>query len=181
MSFKILYQEGATVGVTLYTIAIYVNSFAKSLGINELNVNPNAFQEVASALLRPDFPHKDGIEKASPFKKAANFFVWFVAAKPILDEFPDSIITSDLKRIVNHQNVILAYHMAVDCLHGAQLHKNGGRITLDRKIRVSQHFFHDFVEAYSAATPVSDFKQVSLLFEQLAYKANPGASYEEII
>jgi len=136
---------------------------------------------VAAALSRPDFPHKDGIAKASPFKKAANFFVWFVASKPILDEFPETIITKELKAIPNHQNVILAYHMAVDCLHGAELHKDGRVMVLSHKIKVSHHFFHDFVEAYSCATPSSDFKAASLLFEQLAYKVNPDAPYPETI
>ena len=146
MSFKILYQEGADITANLFSIAVYVNSFAKSLGITGLNVNPSAFQTVAAALARPDFPHRDGLEKASPFKKAANFFVWFVAARPILDELPTSIITQDLKSIANHQNVIFAYHMAVDCLHGAELHKSGKIVILKNKIKVSQHFFHDFVE-----------------------------------
>ena len=180
MSFKILYQSGETPH-NLFSIAVYVNSFAKNLGITNLNVNSLAFNQVANALARPDFPHVDGLDKASPFKKAANFFVWFVAAKPILDALPDSLITTDLKRIENHQNVIFGYHMAVDCLHGAELYKGDQVITLDKKIKVSAHFFHDFVDAYSAAMPNTHFKPVSLLFEQLAYKANPTAPYPEVI
>jgi hypothetical protein len=180
MSFKILYH-GGDLSANLASIAVYIDSFAKSLGVTELNVDPAAFHSVAAALTRPDFPHKDGVEKASPFKKAANFFVWFVAARPILDELPDSLITPELKSIQNHQNVIFAYHMAVDCLHNAELHKNGEVVILKNKIRVSVHFFHDFVETYSAATPQNDFKPVSLLFEQMAYKANPDAPYPEVI
>lgn len=183
MSFKILYQEGTgeNAHANLLSMAVYVDSFAKSLGLTQLNVNPIAFSQVAAALVRPDFPHKDGIEKASPFKKAANFFVWFVAAKPVLDEFPETIITSELKAIPNHQNVIIAYHIVVDCLHGAEIHKNGEVVKLENKIKVSSHFFHDFVETYSAAIPAQDFKPASLLFEQLAYKANPKAPYPEVI
>lgn len=181
MSFKILYQEGRDISASLFSIAVYVNSFAKGLGLKELNVNPIAFQSVAAALARPDFPHVDGVAKASPFKKAANFFVWFVAEKPIVDELPDEIITPELKRVPNHQNVIFAYHMAIDCLHGADLQKNGSSVVLRNKIKVSSHFFHDFVHAYSCATPQSDFKPVSLLFEQLAYKWNPDAPYDEVI
>ena len=133
MSFKILYHEGNDIVANLYSIAVYVNSFAKSLGLQELNVSGAAFQQVAAALIRPEFPHRDGVEKASPFKKAANFFVWFVATKPLLDELPTTIITPELKRIPNHQNSIFAYHMAVDCLHGAELHKNSSVLKLDKK------------------------------------------------
>jgi hypothetical protein len=185
MSFKLLYQEGLTQGHHLAIVAIYVDNFAKGLGLKQLNVDPAAFNQVAAALMRPDFPHVDGLQKASPFKKAANFFVWFVASKPIVDPLPLSIITPDLQKIENHQNVILAYHMAVDCLHNAELHKvnvKGSEVVkLERKIRVSNHFFQDFVEAYSAATPSNDFKSVCLMFEQLAYKYNPKAPYSEVI
>jgi len=188
MSFKILYHEGTDITANLFSMAVYVNSFAKSLGIEHLNVDSGAFQSVAAALIRPDFPHLDGIDKASPFKKAANFFVWFVAEKPIIDEIPCTIILDDSKKtlinltkIQNHQNVIFAYHMAIDCLCGADLHKNGKVFVLKNKIKVSRHFFCDFVHAYSTATPLNDFKPVSLLFEQLAYKANPDAPYPETI
>ena len=153
MSFKILYQEGTSTVDNLNSMAVYVNSFAKALGIKELNVNPAAFYSVAAALARPDFPHLDGLDKASPFKKAANFFVWFVASKPILDDLPEAIITPDLKSIPNHQNVVFAYHLAIDCLCGAYLHKAGKTVVLKNKIKVSRHFFRDFVETYSCATP----------------------------
>jgi hypothetical protein len=185
MSFKILYQEGTDITANLFSMAVYVNDFAKGLGITQLNINPIAFQAVAAALIRPDFPHVDGLEKASPFKKAANFFVWFVGERPILDELPVALITPELKRIPNHQNVIFAYHMAIDCLHGAELHKEGKEgqkeiAVLEQKIKVSNHFFHDFVYTYCAATPSADFKPVSLLFEQMAYKSN-DVSYPEVI
>ena len=181
MSFKILYQDGSDFITNLASIAVYVDSFAKSLGLQELRIDPNALNAIAVALVRPDFPHVDGLDKASPFKKAANFFVWFVAEKPILDELPDVIITPQLKSISNHQNVIFAYHMAVDCLHEATLYRGNEPVILKEKIRVSRHFFYDFVEAFSAAVPNVHFKVVSLLFEQLAYKVNKDASYPEVV
>ncbi len=180
MSFQILYG-GQDVLTNAVTVATYINSFAKNLGIKELEVEMTALSSLATALIRPDFPHKDGLEKASPFKKAANFFVWFVATKPIVKEIPPEIIGPELSSIPNHQNVIFAYHMAADCLHGADLYKNGSVIKLDEKIKVSMHFFRDFTEAFSTATPVYHFKIMSLLFEQLAYKANDNISYDEIV
>jgi hypothetical protein len=179
MSFKILYQEGSGVAQNLYTVGAYINGFAKGLGIKALNINPDGLRMLAAALASPDFPHRDGVAKASPFKKAGNFFVWFVASKPIVDELDVQIITPELRSIPNHQNVIFAYHMVADCLQGAELHKNGTVVTLKNRIKVSNHFFHDFVDAYASAVPQQDFKSATLLFEQLAYKVNPDAPYEE--
>lgn len=181
MSFSILYPEGGDTAFHIYSIASYLDSFAEHLGLQSLDINPAALNQVASGLARPSFPHVDGVEKASPFKKAANFFVWFVASRPIVGPLPGHLTGPKLGSIDNHQNVIFAYHMAVDCLHGASLRKNGEVIVLTRRIKVSKHFFRDFVEAFSAATPVHHFQVVSLLFEQLAYKVNRKASYPEIV
>lgn len=182
MSFGILYQDGGSVVTNLSTIAYYVDEFVKELGLQKLNIDESRLTSVAAALLRPDFPHIDGFEKASPFKKAANFFVWFVAEKPILEPLPLAKIGEDLAKINNHQNVILAYYMAIECLQNAKIYRgNTDIISLDNKIKVSKHYFCDFVEAFSAATPNHHFKIASLIFEQLSYKANPLASYPEVV
>jgi len=181
MSFKILYQEGTDVAANIYSVAAYVDSFAEQLGLTQLTLDPGGFTSAVAALKMPDFPHRDGLEKASPFKKAAHFFVWFVASKPIIDPLPSDVIPQDLAAVPNHQNSIFAYHMAIDCLHKAELHKNGQVVMLENKIKVSKHFFCDFVETFSSVVPAHHFKAVSLLFEQLAYKANPSAPYPEVI
>lgn len=181
-SFSLLYSSKKDVWANVACIAVYVDRFAKRMGIETLQTDPQALTSVGAALVSPDFPHKDGIEKASPFKKAANFFVWFVAQRPIIDEIPADLIGEDLAGISNHQNAIFAYHLAVDCLHGATLYRGEENVafTLSNRIKVSYHFFRDFVEAYSSTVPHQDFRKVSLLFESLAYKAN-DASYPEVI
>lgn len=182
MSFDILYPKPGDVHQNEANIAVYVDSFAEGLGLSELQVDPQSLRAVASALSGEDFPHVDGVSKASPFKKAANFFVWFVACRPIIDTLPKNIIGEDLAAISNHQNVIAGYRMAVDCLHNAEFQRQDGKnVVLSNRIRVSRHFFRDFVEAFNAAVPEHHFKVVSLLFEQLAYKANPDAPYPEDI
>lgn len=185
MSFNILYHEGGDVQLNLSSLAIYLDSCAKGMGITELNVDPAKLTSVAKALMRKDFPHVDGWEKASPFKKAANFFVWFVAEKPILDPLPEYIAGPKLVSIPNHQNVVMAYRMSTLCLFNAKLFKqddegNRSETILARRIRVSTHFLCDFVEAYGSTTQ-DDFQKVSLLFEQMAYKANDNAPYKEVI
>ncbi|MDR1191587.1 MAG: hypothetical protein LBK60_07995 [Verrucomicrobiales bacterium] len=176
-----MYNLGNERSRDIYNLAAYIDEFAKVLGITSLQTNLTALHQVVTALTSPDFPHVDGMEKASPFKKAAYFFVWFIAAKPVIDPLPGSVIPSELRNIANHQNVIFAYHIAADALHKAVLHKNETEVSLNHHIRVSKHFFIDFVDAFSAAVPAQHFKIASLLFEQLCYKANPGLSYPETV
>jgi len=165
----------------LSSIAVYIDRFAKKLGIPELRVDSEKLTSVAGVLVRPDFPHADGLEQASPFKKAAYFFVWFVGERPILDGLKPEILGGDITGIPNHQNVIFAYHLAVDCLEGARIFRQDGQnVELTNRIKVSYHFYRDFVEAFSSTVPEDDFKKVSLLFEQLAYRDN-DASYPQSI
>lgn len=181
MSFNILYHNGADVNQNAACIALYIDSFAKEFLGKPIQIDLESLTKVAAALQRPDFPHQEGVEKASPFKKAANFFVWFVALRPIISDFPADIIGDDLARIENHQNVIFAYDFAVSCLEKAKLYKKDVTVELTNRIKVSHHFYSDFIEAFSAAMPATHFKMVSLLFEQMAYKVNEGASYPETI
>lgn len=178
-TFDVLYREGDIYGNTA-VIAQYVDKFAKGLGLTSLQIDPDRLLGIAGAMTSNSFPHRDGISKASPFKKAANLFVWFVAEKPIIEELPSSIIGEDLASIQNHQNVLFAYNLCIDCLENSTLYKcDGSQALLANRICVSYHFLRDFVEAFSAAVPEHDFKKVALLFEQLAYKTNIGAAYEE--
>jgi len=186
MSFSILYQEGGDVQSHLSSLAVYLDSCAKGMGIERLQVDPTKLTAVAASLLRPDFPHKDGLEKASPFKKAANVFVWFVAERPVIEPLPEEIVGKQLSSISNHQNVVMAWMMCMRCLRDATLYKENEAgedtvVILSSPIKVSKHFFCDFVDAFSCAVPAYHFHIVSLLFEQMAYKTNLGASYPETV
>jgi len=184
MGFPILYPKDESQGSNLASIAVYLNAFSNGLGLGKgaLQINTEALMQVINCLSPNEFPHVDGLDKASPFKKAANFFVWFVCCKPIVNSLPAEIIGQKLHSIENHQNVILAYHIAVDALHEATLQRCDGKsITLTNRIRVSEHFFVDFVEAFCVSVPSQNFKVASLLFEQLSYKVNPSASYPEVV
>ena len=109
----------------------------------------------------------------------ANFATYFIAERPIKSLFPDSysINGTSLNQIKNHQNAIFAYHIAVDCLHNATIERDNDKIYLENRIIVSRHTYIDIVECLAMATPQSHFKSTSILFEQLAYRSNPEASY----
>ena len=158
-------------------ILSYIDAFAETLEM-EFLIDTQIVESIVSGM-NYDFPHKDGCENASPFKKVANFATYFIAERPIKSLFPDSysINGTSLNQIKNHQNAILAYHIAVDCLHNATIERDNDKTYLKNRIIVSRHTYIDIVECLAMATPQSHFKSTSILFEQLAYRSNPEASY----
>lgn len=129
--------------------------------------------------IRQDFPHKDGMEKASIFKKAATFMVYFISEKPIQSDITGiQDIPEDISVFPNHINTLIAIFIAFASLHGASIHKaDGEEKKLANKIAISKHSFIDLVEAFSTATPSTHFKMAAVLLEQLAYKSNPDCQY----
>lgn len=175
--YSILYSGDSHLDiVNLFT---YMEGFAKGLGFDNLDIDTQACQSILINM-RHDFPHNDGVLNASPFKKIANFVTYFVALRPVKSEFPDTfaVYGHKLNEIRNHQNAIFAYHIAVDSLRNAAIYRNKKEILiLENKIQVSQHSYLDIIDGLSNVTPVDHFKLVTLLFEQLAYRFNPNASY----
>lgn len=157
-------------------LLVYANDFAKGLGLTQLNFNDSALRS-AILTMEANFPHNDGLENASPFKKAATFITYFVAERPIEEPFPVETLKS-LTGIKNHQNAIFAFEYAIDMLHGAVIKRSDGKeVTLENRINVSHHSYRDIIDALSVITPQSHFQLVSVLLEQLAYRANNDASY----
>lgn len=175
MAFSILYNDD--VNTDLIALLTYINDFTKSLGVEEVVIDPDIVRSLLSGMVH-DFPHIDGLEKASPFKKAANFIAFFIAQKPIKDPFPESIVGEKLVALRNHQNAIVGFHLAIDSLDGAVIcRENGETITLDNRIQVSKHSYLDIIEALCGVTPVNHLKILAVFLEQLAYKSNPDCQY----
>ena len=179
MSYSILYNKDLISDEAL--LLTYINDFTKSLGENKIVINTNDCAAVLQGM-RQDFPHVDGLDKASAFKKIANFVTFFIALKPIINPFSEANIGSDLAKIRNHQNTIVALQIAIDSLHGAVIHPcdNGGDITLKNRISLSRHSYIDIVTALHDAAPVTHFRMATVLFEQLVYKTNPECQYDII-
>ena len=149
------------------TIFAALTGFFSQYPDKQFDLNTGAVFGVASGM-RQDFPHEGGLAMASPFKKAANFVVNWIAASPIRsDDLP-------------HANARFALLVAASSLHGATLHGNNAYPprTLEHPIEVSQHSLLDILDALSETTPQSGFKLVSVLLEQMAYKTNPECQYE---
>jgi len=123
-----------------------------------------------------EFPAKGGIEEASTFKKAANFFCYFIAERPIISVFPREIV-SDLSEIENHQNVMIAFDVVAKALDGATIIKSDDNIiTLDKPLRLSLHSYKDLISSCRRITPSDHQHIIALLFEQISYRYNSNAS-----
>ena len=156
------------------TLCGYVDAYYSSLGMGPIDISLEKMFSVATGMAL-DCPYPHGIEAASPFKKVASFTTNMVASRPIMTPIPD------FGDLATHQNAIVAFSMSIDMLEGATIHcAKRGPIVLEKRITVSKHFFVDTISALSFATPLQHFSLVSLLFESLAYEANPNAPYDKV-
>ena len=158
------------------SVLAFINDFTVGLDIEHVQINTWAIEAVVKGM-KFDFPHIDGLEKASPFKKAANFLCYFVAEAPILDSFPADKIGSTIAGLPNHQNALVGFMFVCKALHGATLERQQEIVTLDNKIRVSKHSLEDIIDALTTVSPSQSLKLVSVLLEQLVYKTNLNCQY----
>ena len=74
-------------------ILAFIDGFSEKYNLNiggatQMGVDVITLETVARVINDPkSFPHNDGIEKASAFKKVAHFMVWFVSERPIINPF----------------------------------------------------------------------------------------------
>lgn len=127
--------------------------------------------------IRMDFPHSDGLEKASIFKQVSNFMTYFIAEKPILASFSSENFPPEVLKIRNHENAIVALLLGFAALHNASILKNGENVTLSEPIKLSKHSFIDMIDALANISPNTHFKVLTVLLEQIAYKTNPECQY----
>ena len=176
MLFGDLSEEG--VDQDIVTVLTFITAYCAQLGVPHHQIDVPKVRAVVHGM-RHDFPYDGGVEHASPFKKAANFVCYFVAAKPVATPLPVDAVGPDLLQIDNYINAHLALTIAIDSLDGATVtwQCDGSEHVLRHRIQLSRHSFVDIVDALSSATPVSAFKLVSVLLEQMAYKTNPDCQY----
>lgn len=176
MLFGDLSKEG--VDQDIATILTFITGYCAQFGVRHHQIDVPKIQAVVQGM-RHDFPHDGGVAQASPFKKAANFLCYFVAERPVATPLPTEDVDPDLLKIDNYINALLALAIAVESLDGATVtwQCDDSRHVLRHRIQLSRHSLVDVVDALSTATPVSSFKLVSVLLEQMAYKTNPDCQY----
>ncbi|MFP4492257.1 MAG: hypothetical protein ACLFRP_00015 [Puniceicoccaceae bacterium] len=179
LSFELLYGEDNYRALSLFLI--FANDVIEGLNPSDetVKIDDSAALTYVSALAGDSyFPANGGFEKASPFKKAAGVFVWLIAENP----FKSSASLGDIALRPHEIAAIIGFGLVKACLTGAQFtRRDGKRIILENPIQVSDHFFKDLIEASRGISPQQHFKTYSLLFESLAYQANPTAQYDDRI
>jgi hypothetical protein len=154
-------------------ICHYIDEYYAALGISYAEVDLSKMMGVVSGMVQ-GFPSPLGVEKSSPFKKAAAFTAYFAAERPLLTALPEAVFGS----LHSHHNAIIAFELSVDALEGAQLHQHDGQIvTLKNRIKTSKHFWSETIAAISDCMPVHHFRCLALIYESLAYQENPDAAY----
>ena len=179
---QIIFNEVTPTGLATDLIHLYeyINNFTKGWGLKDVPINPSKCQGIVIGMSR-DFPCKDGLNGASAFKKVANFASYFISERPIPNGFDKALIGDDLAKVDNHQNAMVALSFCIDAMHGAEIHRNDGVKILENRINLSKHSYVDIVDALSWATPVTHFRMISVLFEQMAYKTNPTCQYNDLV
>lgn len=170
---RLLYNEEALHDVV--NVLGFINNYTLGLGVHKVDIEPQLVEK-AVALSRSNFPHNGGIDRASGFKQAAFFVCNFVWVKPIPESFPKHNIGSDLHKIQNHQNAMVALAIGEAAINNSTISTPTGEVVVKNPIRYSRHSYIDLIDALSTCNPAS-FQLVSVLLEQLAYKSNPEIQY----
>ncbi|MCB2264181.1 MAG: hypothetical protein LGR52_14775 [Candidatus Thiosymbion ectosymbiont of Robbea hypermnestra] len=162
-------------------ISRFLGEFSKGMGLPPVKYDPSRISRVVFNL-HQDFPHPSGIKGASIFKKVSFFVINFIIKKPILESFPAELIGNELSGIPNHENVIFAFHIAIESLYKAKIIRGTGeKLILENRIEVSEHSYREIIEALSEISQLThNFKLLCVFFEQLAYKTNPHCQYPPI-
>jgi hypothetical protein len=162
----------------LLNTATYIDAFVREIGLKELPINPNKLISVAMDMERHFAQNCLG--PPSVFTRAATFFICFIFHRPVAHlEIP---IEQSLTDVPNHQNIILAFSIAIAFLHEAVLSDRTGTIRLQNRILVSKQFYFKFIRTYSNLDyPHKHIDTLALLFEEMAYGANPASSDPKVI
>lgn len=145
----------------------------------DLKINEEKLYRIVFGIYQ-DFPCVDGLEGASVFKKSANFLCYFISERVVESPFPEGKLKKDWRNINNHENVILGLFIVAKALLGATINKTDGTgdFIIEHPIQLSKHSYGDMIYALSQATPSTSFHVVTILLEQLVYKNNPEAQYQ---
>jgi hypothetical protein len=154
----------------------FITGFAVKIGLPYIDVDPDAIDNVVQSLYAMPWPN--GVAQSSAFKKVGILTTSFVYYAPIITTFP----VQQFRQLADHQNSIVAYGIAKAALLNSTIQcPMRGEISLDNAIFTSLHFWNEFVSTFSGCNPRDHFQCISLLFEALAYRANPKACYTDLM
>ena len=167
-------------------ILLAVEGVWERKGVKSVKINVRNIEDLAKLLHQArsgnKFPHTDGFQKASVYKKAAYFFTLFCTYKPITDIVGLEYIREEIwKAQGDWRNVYTAYLLVKESLRGVSYKNKYKETVLLNEINASPHTIADMVEAFSEPVPTDKFKLAALFFEQMCYKNTPEAQYKPLL
>lgn len=178
VSFDQLFGEDNEQALSLFFL--WANDLLGSMGVERTMIKYDAAYSYVKLLRKDGFPSANGYDSASPFKKAAHLYVYLHSENPFSGALTRENVGVELAQFPHNTASIVGFSIVKACLQNTEITKSDGSTgKLEKEIAVSRHFFHDFVEASAGITPMSHFKVFSIIFEALAYEANPGLCYKK--
>lgn len=159
--------------------------------VRDMRVDTAQVEAIVYAI-NENFPHCDGVEAASGFKKAANLVAHIVNMQPILEvEFIDDIDQHYLHKNSHvlakyDPNAVFALHLAIALLQNHSMFRTDGhniRPEDINKIALTKHSYLDILNVLSTLKiqPKEHFALITLVLEQTFYKTNPNCQYNDFV
>lgn len=158
-------------------IIMHIDAFFLAQGVSGMHLNSSEVLSVCIRM-RSEFPYKAGIDKASVFKKAANFMAHFLELRPIKSQLPNGYKIGDM--VDFDINAVIALDIAIICLTDSIIRqKNGNTVKVCNPIYISDHSYADIIEALSNPnmTQKQHYDLLRVLLEQITYKTNRHCEY----
>lgn len=174
MLVAMIYNENPLIDYD--NILHYINEYTKSFGVQDVQVETKDLLALCSSI-RTKFPHVDGIEKASAFKKVANFVAHFIQISPIKTAIAATAGNASEKSDIN---AVVAFDIAIACLEKSSIELGPENIKkIDQPIYISDHSYKDIIEALSTSDicPEKHYQLLAVFFEQIVYKTNRHCEY----
>lgn len=157
-------------------IVQHIDCFTTNVGQTGVLVDSEVLRYLCTKM-RENFPHTDGIDKASTFKKAASFMAHFLEMKPIKSE-----PTTRIPGLSSYDlNAVVALDIAIICIEKSSiLQKDGAPLIISNPIYISDHSYVDMIEALSSEYIIhkTHFHLLHVLLEQITYKTNSHCEYK---
>lgn len=158
----------------------------EDFGCGKVEVASHRLWRVLSNI-QPILSRNAATPNPSLFKRSAAFTISFMEFPPLDIPFINGTLPKNITGISNHHNAIAAFEFCRRALLNGEIlkrvpsKKEFQSEILKNPIKVSQHFYWDTIHAISTIDCDTNFHVLSLLYEALAYKDNPNASYPTVV
>lgn len=154
--------------------------------VETIKVDSAIVDTLIYAINESEFPHIDGLDASSAFKKASHLITYIIEMQPITGViFKDEIDNHySFTHVLNdfNPNAVFALHLGISLINNHEMDKgNGEKVQPSDVIAVTEHSYYDILGALSESSisPSMHYSLIALLLEQMFYKTNPKLQYDD--